>query len=70
MNTYTFSYFGWVPEYLGFDQVEFDVEAENEQQAWVKAVPLVEPFAKSEIVIVAINGEDLYIEQSDDIKAP
>lgn len=55
MNTYTFTYYGWIPSYGDFDQEWFDVKADTEEQAWEK-VKLMKLFAKSGPELESVNG--------------
>lgn len=58
MNTYTFTYYGFIPGYNDFDQDWFDIKANTIDEAW-KKVEQMKLFAKSGPVLVAYNGNDI-----------
>ena len=58
MNTYTFTYYGFVPGYNDFDQDWIDIIAPSIEEAVDLAKKQV-PYRKSDLELVAINGHSL-----------
>jgi len=58
MNTYTFTYYGWIPGYNDFDQDWFDVKAHCYEEAYQQAL-LIAKLAKHGPGLVAINGHSI-----------
>lgn len=55
MNTYTFTYYGWIPGYNDFDQDWVDIKADTVEEAQQKANEYVK-FSKHDPLLVSING--------------
>ena len=58
MNTYTFTYYGWIPGYDDFDQDWFDVKADSLDEAWSK-VNEMKLLIKSGPALVGYNGTEI-----------
>jgi hypothetical protein len=58
MNTYTFTYYGWIPGYNDFDQEWFDVVAASPEEALKIAQQHIK-FVKYGPSLVAVNGHSL-----------
>jgi len=58
MNTYTFTYYGWIPGYDDFDQDWIDVKADTIEEALTK-VKQMKLFIKAGPELVGYNGVEL-----------
>lgn len=58
MNTYTFTYYGWIPGYDDFDQDWIDVKADTLDEALEK-VNKMKLFIKVGPALVGYNGTEI-----------
>ena len=59
MNTYTFTYYGFIPGYNDFDQDWFDVKANTLEEAKAEMATYKWLWAKHGPELCAYNGTDL-----------
>lgn len=63
LNTYTFQGIRWIPGYDDFDCDDYDIEAQNEEEAW-KELHERAKFWKA-VSLTHINGEYILDKKTD-----